>query len=230
MNTLILIPGLICDKIVWQALARSTSAQMNIYNADLTQSTSIPDMAQMILDDVEGNMIVVGHSLGGRVAMEMARISPARIIGLVLADTGHKPKSDGEEIKRQAMIDLGHESMKKLVAQWLPPMLNPETTPDPQLYADLTYMVLRADADIHERQIRALIARPDASQYLNQINCPTLLLVGRQDGWSPVAQHREIADEIENSQLVIIEDAGHFAPVEQETAVVEAITNWMNEI
>ncbi|PCI85143.1 MAG: alpha/beta hydrolase [Hyphomicrobiales bacterium] len=230
MNTLILIPGLICDKIIWQALARSASAHMNIYNADLTKSTSISDMAQMILDDVEGDMIVVGHSLGGRVAMEMARINPARIIGLVLADTGYMPKSEGEEIKRQAMIDLGHESMEKLVAQWLPPMLNPETEPDPQLYADLTDMVLRADADIHERQIRALITRPDASQYLNQINCPTLLLVGRQDGWSPVAQHQEIADEIANSQLVIIEDAGHFAPVEQETKVVKAITNWMNNI
>lgn len=230
MNTLILIPGLISDKIVWQALAHSASAKMTIYNADLTNSTSIPDMAQMILDDVDGNMIVVGHSLGGRVAMEMARIAPTRMMGMVLADTGYKPKNKGEEIKRQTMIDLGHESMEKLAAQWLPPMLNPEVKPDPQLFADLTDMVLRADADIHERQIKALIARPDASQYLNQINCPTLLVVGRQDGWSPIAQHQEIADEIANSQLVIIEDAGHFAPVEQETQVVKAITNWMNNI
>lgn len=230
MNTLVLIPGLICDKIVWQALADAAPAQMTIYNADLTQDISIPDMAQSILDDVEGSMIVVGHSLGGRVAMEMARVAPTRVIGLVLADTGHMPKKAGEEVKRQAMIDLGHESMEKLAALWLPPMLNPETKPAPQLFADLTAMVLRADADIHERQIRALIARPDASQYLNQINCPTLLIVGRQDGWSPVAQHQEIADGLKNSELVIIEDAGHFAPVEQENQVVKAITNWMNNI
>ena len=230
MSTLVLIPGLISDKIVWQALAAAAPREMTIYNADLTHSPTIPEMAQSILDDIDGTMIVVGHSLGGRVAMEMARIAPSRMIGLVLADTGYKPKSDGEEIKRQAMIDLGHESMEKLAAQWLPPMLNPETQADPQLFNDLTDMVLRANAKIHERQIRALMARPDAGQYLAQITCPTLLIVGRQDGWSPIAQHQEIADGVKSSQIVIIEDAGHFAPVEQETVVVKAITNWMKKI
>lgn len=230
MKTLILIPGLISDKIVWQALANAASSQMCIYNADLTQDTSIADMARTILAHVDGHMIVVGHSLGGRVAMEMARIASERMIGLVLADTGYLPKKDGEEKKRQAMIDLGHESMEKLAAQWLPPMLNPESLADPQLFGDLIDMVLRADPDIHERQIRALITRPDASQYLNQISCPTLLIVGRQDSWSPVAQHQEIANQIKNSQLMIIENAGHFAPVEQEIQVVKAITNWMNNL
>lgn len=230
MKTLVLIPGLISDVIIWQALAAASSSQMIIYNADLTKHTNIPDMAQAILDDVDGNMVVVGHSLGGRVAMEMAKKSPDRMLGLVLADTGYKPKAEGEEIKRQAMINLGHESMQKLADLWLPPMLNPETTPDAKLYAELNAMVLRADANIHERQIRALVARPDAGQYLDQITCSTLLLVGRQDAWSPIAQHQEIANGIKNSELAIIENAGHFAPVEQETAMVTAITNWMQNL
>lgn len=227
LKTLILIPGLISDKIVWQHLANAMSDEMHIYNADLTQSESIPTMAQSILDNVQGQLIVVGHSLGGRVAMEMARIAPKRVDGLILANTGHNAKKHGEEIKRQQMINLGHESMQKLADLWIPPMLNPDVTPNPELYANLNAMVLRANADIHERQIRALIARPDASQYFDQIKCPTLLIVGRQDMWSPIAQHQEIADGIENSKLVVINNAGHFAPVEQVEAFIKAITSWM---
>ena len=125
--------------------------------------------------------------------MEMARIAPDRVKGLVLANTGHHPKREGEEIKRQAMIDLGHKSMERLAAHWIPPMLDPARAAEDQaLLADLTAMVLRADAEQHERQIRALIGRPDANAYLGDITCPVLLVTARQDSWSPIAQHEEI--------------------------------------
>jgi len=85
--------------------------------------------------------------------------------------------------------------------------------------AGLTDMVLRMTPDIHQRQIRALVKRPEAKAHLPSIACPTLIMVGRQDEWSPVAQHQEIASLIPHSHLEIIEGAGHFLPVEQPDAV-----------
>lgn len=230
MKTLVLIPGLISDAIIWQNLANAMRGQLHIHNADITHDATIPDMAKHLLNKTDGELIVVGHSLGGRVAMEMAHIDPNRIAGLVLADTGYAPKKDGEETKRHQMIDLGHKSMQQLADLWLPPMLNPEVKPDHILYAKLNAMILRANANTHERQIRALIARPDAGKYLHKITCPTLLIVGRQDMWSPIAQHQEIFDKIENSLMVIIDNAGHFAPIEQVKATTNAITNWLQNI
>ena len=146
----------------------------------------------------------------------------------MLANTGHHPKREGEETKRQAMIDLGHESMAKLAETWLPPMLDPARAGDKALMADLTAMVLRADADQHERQIRALIGRPNASAYLNDITCPVLLIAARQDGWSPIAQHEEIGAAVKDSELAIIENAGHFAPVERPAETTAAIMEWLD--
>src|SRR3712207_7497874 len=60
----------------------------------------------------------------------------------------------------------------------------------------------RANPDQHRRQIRALLDRPDARPLLPAITCPTLVLVGRQDRWSPLAQHEEIAALIPNATLV----------------------------
>ena len=227
MTTLVLVPGLISDRIVWQPVADAMAGKMPVHHADLTQSSSVTDMARGLLATVSGPVIVVGHSMGGRVAMEMARIAPERVRGLVLANTGHRPKREGEEIKRQHVIDLGHKSMEMLADEWLPPMLDPARVSDKALMAELRAMVLRADADIHERQIRALLGRPDATAYLETITCPVLLVAARQDGWSPIAQHEEIAEAVADSELVIIDGAGHFAPVERPNEVTRAITDWL---
>jgi len=117
--------------------------------------------------------------------------------------------------------------MERLVDDWLPPMVAPERVADKDLMAALRAMVLRADADIHERQIRALIRRPNATAYLKTITCPVLLIVGRQDGWSPVSQHEAIASALQDAELVVIEDAGHFAPVERPDDVTTVITDWL---
>ncbi len=227
MATLVLIPGLVSDSIVWAPLAEAVAQHMAVHAADVSRTSSIPTMAESILAATDGDLIAVGHSMGGRVAMEMARIAPDRMRGLVLANTGHHPKRDGEEIRRQQMIDLGHRSMEELADEWLPPMLSPARLTDAELIASLRAMVLRADPDMHERQIRALINRPNASAYIAELGCPILLVAARHDGWSPIVQHQEIADAASDTELVIIEDAGHFAPVERPVEVTAAIASWL---
>ncbi|MCB1329234.1 MAG: alpha/beta fold hydrolase, partial [Maritimibacter sp.] len=90
-----------------------------------------------------------------------------------------------------------------------------------------TEMVLRMDPDLHERQIMALVTRPDAAAYLPEIACPTLLIVGRQDAWSPPAQHEDMLALLPDARLEIIEDAGHFAPVEQPETVAAFVAGFL---
>ncbi len=228
MTTLVLIPGLISDEIVWKPLADAAGAYMPVYDALPTHCETIPEMARSILDAVDGDLIAVGHSLGGRIAMEIAHQAPDRVKGLVLANTGHHPMRAGEEIKRQEMIDLGNESMEKLAEVWLPPMLDDARLGDTALIEMLSAMVLRAGPAVHERQIRALMARPNATAYLGDITCPVLLIAAHQDKWSPIVQHEEIAAALGGeSELAVIENAGHFAPVEQPDATVSATMGWL---
>ena len=225
--TLVLIPGLVSDAIVWQPLEAAVAGRMPVHRADLTRDSSIPAMAARLLAETHGPLVAVGHSLGGRVAMEMAHQAPDRIAGLVLANTGHHPLVDGEPAKREAKIALGHKSMEALADEWLPPMVAPDRLADTALMNALRAMVLRADADIHERQIRALISRPDAGAYMGAIACPVLLVAARQDAWSPVVQHEEIAAAVPDAELFVIEDAGHFAPLERPDEVSAAIAGWL---
>lgn len=229
MTTLVLVPGLICDARIWRPVADAVTGRLPVHAADLTAMTGITGAAQDLLDRVPGPLVVAGHSMGGRVAMEMARLAPERMRGLVLANTGHHPPRDAEMPKRLEMIALGHRSMADLADVWLPPMLDPSRLADAALVDDLRQMVLSSSADIHERQIRALMTRPDAGAHMADIPCPVLLITGRQDSWSPVAQHQEIADAVTDAHLVVIEDAGHFAPVERPEDFVAAVTGWLHQ-
>jgi pimeloyl-ACP methyl ester carboxylesterase len=88
-------------------------------------------------------------------------------------------------------------------------------------------MVMRATPQQHQRQIQALLNRPNLVPRLAGITCPTLVMVGRQDRWSPLAQHEEMAAGIPNAELVVIEDSGHMTLLEQPEQVSDALLRWL---
>ena len=226
--TILLLPGLLCDASVWEPQIAALSALAPVVVADFSTQDSLPAMAAAALALAEGPLIVIGHSMGGRVALEAWRQAPERIIKLGLMDTGIHPRGEGEIERRQKLVDLAYQQgMGALADVWLPPMVSPAQTQNEALLAPMREMVLRASAEQHERQIRALVNRPDARPLLSTISCPTLVLVGRQDQWSPLAQHEEIATLIQDARLVVIEDSGHMTTLEQPAAVTSALVDFV---
>lgn len=225
---IVLLPGLLCDASVWAAQVADLKAHADVAVADLSRYDSLADMARSALSLRQGPIVAIGHSMGARVALEMVRLAPERIARLGLLDTGVHPRRDAEEASRQALVDLAFEQgMGALADQWLPPMVHEARATDDALMARLKAMVMRYTPEQHRGQIRALLDRPDPRPLLSTISCPTLVMVGRQDRWSPPAQHEEIAAAIPNAELVVIEDSGHMTPVEQPEQVSLELLRWL---
>jgi pimeloyl-ACP methyl ester carboxylesterase len=228
MTTTILIPGLLCDAFVWEPLVKRIEGVARV--ADLSTQDDITTMAKDCLAIVKGKLKVAGHSMGARVAIEMVRLEPERIERMILLDTGIHPLKEGELEKREEIVRFAYDKgMQTLAERWLRGMVYEPNQQDVKLMSDLTNMVLRKNPELHERQISALINRPDALNYLHQISCPVLLIVGRQDMWSPVSQHEKMLNLLSNAKLEIIEDAGHFAPVEKPELVSEICSRFLNQ-
>lgn len=223
--TLLLVPGLVSDARVWADLAASHDGPVQA--ADVSRDASIHAMAERLLDETSGPLIVAGHSMGARVAMEMAHRASWRVVGLILANTGHDALQPGELARREAKIALGFADMRALCADWLPPMLAPARRADRALVTSLTEMVLAVGPEVHAAQIRALIDRPDAGAYLPEITCPILMIAGDEDGWSPPEQHYEMAALAPHAEVRIIAGAGHFMPVEKPKETTTAILDWI---
>lgn len=227
---LYMLPGLLCDETVFAPQIAGLSDSVDVRCPNFLGMDSLVDMAQHVLDIAPQRFSIAGFSMGGRVAFQIMAMAPERIERFCAFDTGAGPKAEGEEIKRQAIVDLAYrEGMGALAAAWLPPMLHPAHRVDPAFMEPLTAMVLRATPEMHERQIRALVNRPDARPVLPTISCPTLIACGREDEWSPVAQHEAMAAAIPGARLEVFKNCGHFLPVEQPEAFNAALRDWMKQ-
>jgi pimeloyl-ACP methyl ester carboxylesterase len=226
--TILLLPGLLCDASVWTAQVEALRPHALVLVADFSEHDSLEAMARSALAMVEGPIIAIGHSMGARVCMEMVHLAPERIVKLALIDTGVDSRREGEEAKRQVLVDLAYaEGMGALADRWLPPMVHSDRAEDRALLGPLKKMVMRATPEQHQRQIRALLNRPNLMPRLTGIACPTLVMVGRQDRWSPLAQHEEMAARIPHAELVVIEDSGHMTLLEQPEQVSNALLRWL---
>ena len=235
-RSLVLIPGLLCDDAVWAGVIAALPAGTQTWVPDHGLHHSLPAMAQAALQgSAPGPLWIAGHSMGGRVALEMYRQAPERVAGLALLDTGWLPLAAGErgETERAQRHDLleiaQRDGMREAGQRWASGMVHPQQLDTP-LFESILKMVERKTPQIFAAQIRALLARPDATDLLATIACPTLVMCGRQDRWSPVAQHEALASMIPNATLRIIETAGHMLPMEQAQATADALAHWLRGV
>jgi pimeloyl-ACP methyl ester carboxylesterase len=228
-----LLPGLICDRTVWQQQIDALSDFAECSVADYGSLDSIPAMAEAVLRAAPERFSVAGHSMGGRVALEIYRRAPDRVARIALLNTGSSARPSGEAGEQEArkrgeLVALANsQGMRAMLRQWLPPMIDSRRINDAVLVNAIMEMMSRKTPEIFAAQVRALLARPDANPVLEQIRCPALLLTGREDGWSTVAQHWAMAAKIAGSQVVIVPDCGHMSMLERPAEVGAALRAWL---
>ena len=236
MIPLVLVPGLMCDQAVWQPLLPALSLHAQCLVVDHGQADSLTHMAEQLLAQAPQRFALAGHSMGGRVALEVMRLAPERVTHLGLFDTGHLARASGaagqeEARKRHLLLDVAQtQGVRAMAQQWVQGMVAPERLRDAALIEEIVRMFERKSADIFARQIRALLARPDATLVLQSVRVPSLVLCGEQDSWSPPAQHQAIADLMPAHPLVVrIADSGHMSMMEQPKAVAQAMMDWLSQ-
>jgi pimeloyl-ACP methyl ester carboxylesterase len=224
---------LICDQTVWQRQIDGLSDVGVCTCAGYGSLDSLPAMAEAVLRTAPERFSIAGHSMGGRVALQVYRLAPHRVARIALLNSGYLPRAAGEggqeeTRKRGELVALAQsQGMHAMLRQWLPPMIDSRRINDTALVNSIIEMMSRKTPEIFAAQVRALLARPDATPVLEQIQCPALLLTGREDGWSGPAQHAAMSAKIAGSQLAIIPDCGHMSTLERPAEVTAALRAWL---
>jgi pimeloyl-ACP methyl ester carboxylesterase len=228
------LPGLLCDRQIWEYQARALADIAECTSAEWSGEDSLVKMAQTALRIAPERFALAGHSMGGRVALEVYRVAPHRVTHIALLNTGYLPRSqdaagEQEARGRYALLEVAKaQGMRAMARQWLPPMINPARRGDHALAEIIIEMFARKNPEIFEAQIRALLSRTDATAVLETIRCPALLVSGREDTWSPPARHADMAAKIPGpSSVITIPDCGHMSTLEQPAAVAEALRAWL---
>ncbi|MFO1284494.1 MAG: alpha/beta fold hydrolase [Burkholderiales bacterium] len=231
---LLLLPGLLCDTAAWSAvmarLPRAIRARVPAYG----DARRLDEMAVRVLADAPPRFSLAGHSMGGRVALEIVRLAPDRVRRLALLDTGHRARPAGEAGEnearhRMALVGLARErGMRAMGREWVRGMVHPARLDDASLMDAILDMIERSTPERYAAQTEALLARPDCGDVLRRVGVPTLVGCGRDDRWSPPDRHREIAALVGGARLALFDDCGHMAPMERPDAVATALTGWLS--
>src|ERR1700722_5016041 len=121
---LLLLSGLLCDETIWADIPQRLEDMADVRVISFGGYSSIPEMVMHALAMAPERFALAGHSMGGRVALELIRSAPQRGSALALLNTGVRAVRDGEPQSRGRLLRLAYEhGMSALAAEWLPPML-----------------------------------------------------------------------------------------------------------
>jgi pimeloyl-ACP methyl ester carboxylesterase len=227
-NPLLLIPGLLCNESLWREQIDGLRDCVEPRVADVARQESIRAMAQAVLDSAPQRFCLAGFSLGSQVALEIMATARERVerLALLSATSGGLLPSVRAALENAiSMIQEG--DFESYVEQSYSTYVHPSRVNDPALKRAFTDMARAVGPQAGIRQMEALLSIAGPFTGLNQIDCPTVVIGGRQDHRTTLAAHEELARNIHNSVLIIIEESGHFTPIEQPSSVTDAMRNWL---
>jgi len=227
---LVLLPGLLCDRALWEAQIDDLSDIGEPSVADLSRDDSVTAMAQRVLAAAPARFALAGLSMGGYVAQEIMRQAPDRVARLALLDTSARADTEEQGTRRRGLIELAEKGeFHGVTPRLLPMFLHPARLNDQPLVARVTAMTARVGKDAFLRQQHAIMGRKDSRASLAAVKCPTLVLCGRQDQLTPLELHEEIAALIHGARLEIVEECGHLSTMERPWEVSVLLRQWLTE-
>lgn len=242
---IVLIHGYPFNRSLWTEQTEALNSKYRVVAPDLRgfgesdSSEGTATMARMA-EDVAALMdalaieqaVIGGLSMGGYVALAFARMFPARVKALVLADTrAQADTEEGKQTRHQQAEKALSEGMAGIADAMLPKLLTPDTVSKrPELVKRVRDMMLKTKPGGAAAALLGMAERDDQTEFISSIRVPALILVGREDAITPVADSEKMQSQIEGSRLVVIENAGHVSNLEQTEQFNDALLGFLSTV
>lgn len=184
---------------------------------------SVEELAAWVAARLPGPTTVIGHSLGGLIALALAAGHPDKVARLGLLSCGARMPVHPE---LQARADEGDPAAVAMIVGWSYDLSGRiGGHPDPGINATrLTSRVVASELQRLGNDLRAAGSYQNGETAAREVKAPTLVMVGAADHMVAPAAVRDLAEMISNSRLAEIESAGHFLPTEAPDQVRSALS------
>ena len=226
LPALVLLPGMMCDARMYAPQIEALKDIAECQVGYLGGADNIADIAKQVLLDAPEKFALAGLSMGGIVAMEVARQAPQRVTRLALMDTNPWVEEDDVKATRSKQIDAAQAGqLEQLLRETMVPryLANPHSP----LTELCVQMGLTLGKDVFIRQSLALQTRRDQKITLANLNKPCLVLMGEEDELCPIDRHECMVALLPQVAFVKIANAGHIPTLEKPAATNAALKQWM---
>ena len=228
MKKLVMVPGMMCDERIFSPQIAGLSDQIEVTFADISSFPSVEELASDVLKKAPQTFALLGHSMGGIVAMEMYSQEPERIERLVLMDTNPKAELEEMQLRREPQINAVRDGkLLNVMRDEMKPNYLAESENQDAVLGICMDMAMSLGPDVFINQSRALQTRQDQQSTLNSIDIPVLIMCGSEDKLCTLERHELMHNMISNSELKIIYNAGHMPTLEQPNETTEVLKQWL---
>ena len=223
-----MVPGMMCDERIFSPQIEALSQNFEVTIADISNFSSVKELASDVLKKAPKKFSLLGHSMGGIVAMEIYSQEPNRIEKLILMDTNPKAELDEVKLKREPQIrEVNNGKLLEVMRDEMKPNYLAESENKTSVLNVCMDMALNLGPDVFINQSRALQSRLDQQNTIQSIKIPVLIMCGSEDKLCPVERHEMMHNMITDSDLKIINNAGHMPTLEQPRETTEVIKEWL---
>ena len=225
---LVLIPGFMAD-------ARSFMPQIAELGASrpiMVLSAGFADTVEKVVAEAGPHLprrfALLGHGLGGNLAIEILRRHPEAVSRIALIATDPLPEPPRLAAEQEALLvaaKTGH--MADCIARMLPAAALYDAPWRSEVIALVQDMAATLGIEQFQRQLRVMQRRPDQQKALRKANVPTLILAGEADTIVPRRRAEFLAGMMPQGCLEVIAGAGHMPQLEQPEAVTRALRTFL---
>ena len=221
----IFLPGSLCDERVFADQLREIDQPCEV--ADLTLDDSIAAMAIRVLRAAPPRFALVGLSMGGIVASEIARLASERVLAMALLDTNLGVADDLQlRTRRRWASDVRSGRFAQVVEELVPAL-----TISPEAHGPLIVEMATAVGPAgFLRQNEALLHRRDQLSIVSRFQGPILIACGSDDRLCSPRVHADLAGRFAHARLLVVEQAGHLSSIDQPEALTSGLTDWLDDL
>lgn len=226
---LVMIPGLMADARLFlpQMVALGAGRQMQLCLP--VKGETVEQISEAMLAGLPERFALLGHGLGGDVALDLVRRVPDRVTRVVLMATDPLAEPPATAAAREArMVAARSGRLAQAMREEIPEGALADTSWRADVMALVTDMALGLGEGVFLRQSKALQRRPDMQKTMRKVRLPALVLAGAADTLVPLRRQEFTAQLMPYGQLQVVPEAGHLASLEQPEAVSAAIEAFLN--
>ncbi|MBR2452350.1 MAG: alpha/beta hydrolase [Rikenellaceae bacterium] len=244
-KTVVLLHGYLESLCVWSDFEECIKRDMRVIALDIPGhgvSEVVGDVHSMeFVADVVAEILsqqgvkkatIVGHSMGGYVAMAMLERHPEMVEAIVMFHSTPFADSDEKKANREREIACIQAGKKDALAALSPAQAFASDNLK-RFRGDiegLTEQIYMTDDDGICALLRGMMARPDRSKVLAEARIPKLFIFGRKDNYIGAETAERMIEQNPDAQVAWLENSGHMGFIEQEKESAEILTNFINKL
>jgi pimeloyl-ACP methyl ester carboxylesterase len=226
-DPVVLLPGMGCSPRLWEAVATALRDDGHDVVDEVLDEPDLGRCVDALLAKLPDRFALAGLSLGGILAMAVARTAPHRVSRLCLAATNARPPTRAQLAawsEQRARLAAGGTA-RELQRELLPVLVGRDAS---RHVVDATLAMAEEVGEARlDRQLHLQASRVDERPGLRGLEVPTLVLAGAADALCPLERHEEIHQLVQGSRLTVLDATPHLLPLVAPERVTDALRSWL---